>query len=436
MSKTGPSLIQIIKDYKKIRKSPLDYGNKLFEEYGDIVDFKIARYQVKALNTPELHEYVLKSNYSNFIKGKAYERMEPLIGNGLLIAPHEFWRQNRTIVNPAFRVKKLETYFEEIKNSTETLINNYRDNHQHDVHQSMMELTLSIISKVLFHMDLKGYSHRVSEAIHDYMEGMENQIFHLSSFQKYIPSKSNRKFNKAVKYLDSIVYELIKKRRVDYEKNDDLISTLIKAQMRDGAKGITDRYLRDELMTFMVGGHETTANAITWTLYHLAKNKDVLSDLYNEIDKHSDSELTYESLNNYTYLDLVINESLRISPPVWITSREVKNDDEYQNIKFKKGIIVIVSAYFLHHNKKYWDKPEEFNPKRFLAHYNKKAFVPFGIGPRSCIGEALARIELKTILILFLRKFNFDLINKDIKPLATITLRPKGGLILKLKDRQ
>jgi cytochrome P450 len=435
MNDNGPSFLQVLKDYKQIRKSPLDYGRHLFEKYGDTVEFKIARYHVKALNTPELHEYVLKTNYQNFIKGKAYERMQPLIGQGLLITNHENWRQNRSIVNPAFRIKKLESYFSEIQTSTFDLFNNFRDGHQYDFHQLMMELTLSVISRVLFHIDLSGRSERVSKAIHDYMEGMENQIFHMSSFQKYIPTPSNRKFLKAVKYLDSIVYDLIKQRRKDYHNRDDLISMLIRAQMNDGAKGITDHYLRDELMTFMVAGHETTANAISWALYHLADNPDVLAKCYEEIDKYKNEELTFKSLDQYEYLEKVINESLRISPAVWITSREVKDHDEFEGIALKKGMIVIVSAYFLHHHPRYWKDPEKFDPERFSKDYNKKAFVPFGVGPRSCIGEHFARIEMRTILIHFLRKYNFKLVQKKIKALATITLRPENGLILEIKER-
>jgi len=437
MKSRGPSFFKIMKDYKKIRSTPLQYGKELYDQYGDHVEFKIARYHVIGLNTPEFHEYILKTNYKNFIKGKAYEKMEPLIGQGLLIAPHEFWRQNRKIVNPAFRHQKLEEYFSEIQKSTQTLINGYRDNHSYNIHQDMMQLTLSIISKVLFQIDLSGRSEKVSQAIHDYMYGMEEHIFHISKFQKHLPTKTNKKFNNAVKYLNSIIFDLIKQRRIDYATQDDLISTLIKAQVNDGAKGITDEYLRDELMTFMVGGHETTANALTWTFYHLAKNPKVLNELKNEVDSVlSSSYLLYEDLVKFQYMDTVINESLRITPPVWITSREVLKDDEFMGVKLKKGMITIVSAYFLHHNPKYWTNPSEFKPERFKTDYNKKAFVPFGVGARSCIGEMLAKVELKVILALFIKNFDFRLVDKqEIMPLATITLRPSNGLNLELRKR-
>lgn len=433
----GPSLFQILLDYKKIRANPLAYGLSLTEKYGDFVQFKIARYNVIALNHPDFHEYVLKTNYLNFIKGKAYERMEPLIGKGLLIAPHEFWRQNRGIVNPAFRIKKLENYYEEIVSSCTQLFNSYRNEHIYDFHQDMMQLTLSIISKVLFHMDLSGRSEKVSQAIHDYMEGMENQIFHMFSFQKNFPTKSNRKFKKAVKYLNSIIFELITQRRKDYHNREDLISLLIKAQMQEKASGITDEYLRDELMTFMVGGHETTANALTWTLYHLGNNPEIYQQLQSEIDKKFHKETpAFDQLDQVPLLENVINESLRISPPVWITSREVKEDDEFNGIKMKKGMITIVAAYFLHHHPKYWENPSQFDPSRFEREYNKKAYVPFGVGPRSCIGEFLAKLEMRTILIMLLQKYDFSLDqSRPTEELATITLRPKGGLYLKLRER-
>lgn len=433
----GPSFFQVIKDYKEIRKDALAYGLKLNKEYGDFIEFKIARYHVLALNHPDFHEYVLKTNYTNFIKGKAYERMEPLIGQGLLIAPHEFWRQNRSIVNPAFRVKKLEKYYEEIVRSTQELFKNYRHNHYYNFHQDMMELTLSIISKVLFHIDLSGRSEKVSQAIHDYMTGMENHIFHLFDFQRHFPTTANRNFNKAVKYLNSIIFDLIRTRRTDYHEREDLISLLIKAQAQNKAQGITDDYLRDELMTFMVAGHETTANALSWALYHIAKNPLIYKKLREEIDKHVTEDVpSFDQLDSIPYLENVINESLRISPAVWITSREVKADDEFKGIKMKKGMITIVASYFLHHNPKYWENPSLFDPDRFDKEYNKKAFVPFGVGPRSCIGEFLARVEIRTILIMLFKNFDFELDPKrPTKALATITLRPEGGLYMKLRKR-
>lgn len=418
----------------------MSFGEEIISSYGNSIQINIGPYKVIALNDPARHHWVLKENYLNYPKGKAYEKMGPLMGQGLLMADYDFWRQNRSIVQPAFRVNRLSDFFNEMKTCCDDLFSGWKGRERLNFHQEMMQFTLSVISKSLFELNLSNESEKISEAIHDFMAGMEEHIFHILPFQKHLPTKVNKKFKTSVKYLNSVVYKIIDERRQSSEGKNDLISLLINASKSGGANGITDKYLRDEIMNFFVGGHETTANAITWCIYNLITHADVQSQVLEEIETNTPGELKFEDLEKYSFLDKVINESLRIYPPIWIISREAKKEDVIDGMLIKKGAIMVVAPYFLHHRQDIWPDSHRFDPERFseneIEKRPKNSFLPFGLGPRACIGEVVARMEIKTFLILLFKRYSFQLDESvPVIPFATITLRPKNGLYLFIKER-
>ena len=441
----GPSFLSLLSLTPLMRKDPVAFGAKMFAEYGRVIKFSVGPYKVIALNEPEYHHRVLKENWENYIKGKAFEMMEPVMGEGLLTAPHEFWRQNRAIVQPNFRLGRLPGYFQKMKESCEFYFEDWEKTQKTslesmDVHQEMMNLTLTIITKTIFDLDFST-DPKVAGAIHDFMLGMEAQIFHLSKFQKYIPTPKNIRSLRALKYMDSIAYDLIARRRQDYEGRGDLISLLIQASHREGARGITDKYLRDEVLNFLIAGHETTASSLSFCLRMLTENPEVLQKVREETDSVLGSrELEFVDLEKFTSLDMVINETLRILPPVWSISREAREDDDVDGYRIPKGSIVTVAPYFLHHREDIWPDPGRFLPERFSEEESKKrpknCFHPFGLGPRTCIAETFARMEMKIFLVLFLRRYEFSYDNRiSWELLATVTLRPKNGLYLKIRPR-
>jgi len=428
-----------------MRKDPIAFGAKMFEEYGRVIKFSVGPYKVIAMNEPEFHHWVLKENWENYIKGKAFEMMEPVMGKGLLTAPHEFWRQNRAIVQPNFRLARLPEYFQRMKESCESYFSDWDSKgieaaQSFDMHQEMMNLTLSIITKTIFDLDFST-DPKVAVAIHDFMLGMEAQIFHLSRLQKYIPTPKNLRSLRALRYMDTIAYDLIARRRQDFDGRSDLISLLIQASSREGAKGITDKYLRDEVLNFLIAGHETTASSLSFCLFKLAENPEILVKVREEIDSVlGKREIEFSDLDKLIYLEMVINETLRILPPVWSISREAKLEDEIGGYRIPKGSIVTVAPYFIHHREDIWPEPQRFNPERFRAEEIKKrpknTFHPFGLGPRTCIAETFARIEMKTFLALFLQKYDFQYDQRiPWELLATVTLRPKNGLFLKITPK-
>lgn len=440
----GPSFFSLLSLSSLMRKDPIAFGARMFKEYGRVIKFSVGPYKVIALNEPEYHHWVLKENWENYIKGKAFEMMEPVMGEGLLTAPHEFWRQNRAIVQPNFRLGRLPAYFQKMKESCESYFGEWEkggktSSGSFDVHQEMMNLTLSIITKTIFDLDFSK-DPKVAVAIHDFMLGMEAQIFHISKLQKYIPTPKNIRSLRALKYMDSIAFDLISRRRQDYEGRNDLISLLIQASHREGAKGITDKYLRDEVLNFLIAGHETTASSLSFCLYKLAENPEVLLRVREELDSViGDREIDFADLEKLKYLEMAINETLRILPPVWSISREAKSDDIIDGYQIPKGSIVTVAPYFLHHREDIWPEPFRFDPDRFSEEETKKrpknCFHPFGHGPRTCIAETFARMEMKLFLALFLRRYEFSYDHRSPwELLATVTLRPKNGLLLKVRQ--
>lgn len=442
----GPSFLTLLTLTPLMRKDPLAFGKKMFEEYGNVVKFSVGPYTVIALNEPEYHHYVLKENWEKYIKGKAFEKMEPVMGEGLLTAPNEFWRQNRAIVQPNFRLARYPDYHQKIVDCCEDIFASWskkgRDRGEtFDFHQEMMDLTLTIITRTIFDTDFTS-DERVAKAIHDFMIGMEAQLFHLFKFQKYVPIPSNMRSLKALRFMDSIAYKLIAERRKDYEGRKDLISLLIQASHREGAKGITDKYLRDEVLNFLIAGHETTASSLSFCLYELSQSPEILKKVREEIRKVvGEGEINYDHLGDLNYLDKVISEVLRILPPVWSISREAKEDDEINGYPIPKGCIVTVAPYYLHHREDLYPDPARFDPERFSEEEIRKrpkyCYHPFGLGPRTCIAETFARMEMKIFLALFLRRFDFELKGpKKLDLEAMVTLRPRKGLPVSLMERK
>lgn len=435
----GPGFAKLLSLTPLMRKDPISFGHQMFEEYGSVVKFSVGPYKVIAMNEPAYHHWVLKENWENYIKGKAFEKMEPVMGEGLLTAPHEFWRQNRAIVQPQFRLARYPEYHQKMVMCCEEFFQKWKMNQPFDIHQEMMDLTLAIITRTIFDTDFSS-DERVAQAIHDFMIGMEAQLFHLFKFQKFIPIPKNLRSLKALKFMDKIAFDLIAKRRQDYEGRNDLISLLIQASHKEGARGITDKYLRDEVLNFLIAGHETTASSLSFCLYKLSQNPEILDKLREEIDTVlGEGEMSFDSLQKLEYMDKVISEVLRILPPVWAISREAKSDDYIDGYHIPKGCIVTVAPYYLHHRSDIWPDPQRFDPERFNEEEVKKrpkhTYHPFGLGPRTCIAETFARIEMKTFLALFLRRFSFEMeTTNPLEMLATVTLRPKYGLFLKLRE--
>ena len=256
-----------------------------------------------------------------------------------------------------------------------------------------------------------------------------------------VPTPQNRRFDRAIEQLEELVYELIEERRGNEEDYDDLLSTFMLAEDADDGERMSDEQVRDEVMTFILAGHETTSNHLAWTFYLLSKTPRVRRRLQAEIDDAVSASMpTLEEVRDLDYLEQVIDESLRLYPPAWVVDREPIEDDVVQGYHIPAGSVVSISSYIIHHNPEVWDNPEGFDPGRFDGDADQPdhrfAHFPFGGGPRMCVGADFAIMEAKLILAAILKNFELDLIpGHGVEPEGTVTLYPKEGMPMYVKQR-
>jgi cytochrome P450 len=363
------------------------------------------------------------------------------LGDGLLISDGEFWKRQRRLEQPAFHSKRISAYAEAMVALAEDQAAGWRDGVELDVDAEMMRLTLRIVARTLFDADVADAADAVGEAL--------TTILHISNQQTgsfimplpiWVPTPRNFRERGAVATLDGILKPIIEQRRSSGEDKGDLLSMLLLARDEDGAR-MSDKQVRDEAMTIFLAGHETTANALNWTWVLLAQNPQVEARLHAELDAAlGDRAPTLDDLPRLPYTDMVIKEAMRLYPPAWLVSREPTEDVVVGGYPVKKAETVLMSPYILHHDPRWWDEPERFIPERFSpeneARLHKHAYIPFGSGPRICIGSSFALMEARLLLAALARRWRLHLVGDapDTEPL--ITLRPLGGLPMRLERRQ
>lgn len=435
----GPSIFNLLSNALEFKNDPLKSADKMLKKYGDAIQIQVAWMPVMAFNSCEYYDEVLRKKYSSFPKSDKYKEVSALMGEGLATSDGDFWRQNRTTLQKLFNSRSMENYFGKLDILSKEYIKELSKNPERDFYQDMMEFALASITTTLFNKDYSHNSREVSLALQDFMKGMEDRIFQIVPGTQYLPLKKNKRYQESIKILKDKVREIIhEKKTSDYRNQDDLVSLLLQCQENSEKFGVTDDYIQDEVMTFFLAGHETTASALSWLIGMLAQHPQEQKKVQEEIDREVGNEINLNELNKLKWLDNCLNESLRLYPPLWMTSRQAIKDETIAGKHVPKGTIVVLSPYFLHRNEKYWSQPEIFDPGRFndpLKH--KDSFQPFSIGPRGCIGERFSRLEVKILATRLLQNYDFELKEGfNLKPLPTITMRPKNGLPIKFSRRK
>lgn len=417
----------------------LAFFTKMAEQYGDLALIKFFRLQTLFINNPEFIESVLVTNYQKFHKSPDYRALHLLLGNGLLTSEGEFWRRQRRLSSPAFHRERITSYSSMMVASTDHMLSGWRSGVTLDVHQEMMHLTLDIVAKCLFTADVTEVAHVVGAALEvsmfQYVERAKTGFL----IPDWVPTPGNLRYRRAVKKLDAIIYGVIEQHRRRGE-SDDLLGMLLAARDDDGSP-MTDRQLRDEVMTLFLAGHETTANTLSWTLYLLAQNPDVEARLHAELDHVLGKRLpTMAEVAELRYTGQVIKESMRLYPPAWGIGRQAQEPFEVGGYRFEKDTYVFICQYITHRDPRYFADPERFEPDRWSEDQARKvprfAYLPFGGGPRVCIGAAFAAMEASLLLATIARRFRLTLdTTHRVVPLTSITLRPKYGIRMELHSR-
>ncbi len=421
-------------------RDPLGFMARCARDHGDVVRLRLGFSTYFVLFHPDLVEVALRSHASGVIKDKLTRMLTPVVGQGLLTSEGAFWRRQRKLAMPAFQRGAIDRYGSVMVEHATRLRDAWRDGQSRDVHEDMMELTLGIVAKTLFDAEVGPESRDVAEAV----EVMTDYYLNPMKFFKareWLPTRENRRFRAAVRRLDEILYGIIRRRRASGDDPGDLLSHLLAAQDEEGA-GMTDRQLRDECVTLYLAGHETTALVLTFAFLLLARHPEEGDRLAAELDEVlGDRPPTPADVPRLRRAEWIIRESMRLYPPAWGIGREAVEDFEVGGYPVKKGTQLLISQWVMHRDPRWFDDPEAFRPDRWdndlARRLPKGAYIPFGDGPRVCIGNHFAMMEGILLLATLARHHRLELApGQELKLAPSITLRPRSGTRMIVRDRQ
>jgi cytochrome P450 len=426
----------------EVRADKLGFFANTSREFGGVVKIPIV-IDMYVVTDPDGLKHVLQDNHLNYTKGFNYRRMRRFLGNGLLTSEGEEWKKNRRLAAPAFHKQRIAGFFDVMVKHTEQLLGEWAGHpagRPLDAHASMMALTLRVVGEALFSSDVTSQTHEVGEALTTVLEVTNEWFEQIVVPPTWVPTPQNVRFNRAMWVLDTLVTRLLAQRRESQAQHHDLLAMLMEARTEDGTEGMNDRQLRDEVMSMVLAGHETTANALTWALYLLSTHPQVERKLVQELTAQLQGRApTFEDLPKLTYTKQVIEETMRLYPPAWAVGRTALNDDEICGYFVPKGAQVMLFNWFTHRDPTHWPNPEGFDPERFAPSAparHRFAFSPFAAGPRMCIGNAFAMMEMQLVLAMVVQRFRVDVApGQVVVPHPSVTLRPQDGLPVTLTTR-
>jgi cytochrome P450 len=410
-------------------------------EYGDVVGMRLGTRRAYLLNHPDHLEYVFVKQHRNFIKHTWFWRHVPAIfGNGLLTSEGDFWLRQRRLAQPAFHRDRIAAYGEVMVAYTERMLDTWREGEIRNVHEDMMGLTLRIAAKALFDADVEADVAEVGAAFDAATKEIAVRFRRPFRIPDAVPIPGNVRYRRAVRRVDALVYRIIRERRNRTLEGNDLLSLLMLARDEDG-RGMSEKQLRDESVTLLLAGHETTALALSWTFYLLSRHPAVEEKLVEEIDRVIGSGTpTVQHQEALPYTEAIIQEALRLFPPAYVIGREAVRDCVIGGYDVPAGTTLFMSPWVLHRDPRYFEHPEEFDPVRWLngleQRLPKYVYHPFGGGPRLCIGKGFAMMESVLLLATIARRFRLTWQQSHpVTPFPTITLRPQGGVWVRLSRR-
>ena len=397
------------------------------------------------LNDPDFIREVLVTRSKSFAKGRGLEKARTLLGTGLLTSEGDFHRRQRRLIQPAFHHERIRAFAEVMTAQADRLCADWRDGGTLDVSAEMNRLTLGIVSQTLFGADIDAEAARVRDSLHTVLHLFPLTMLPFGELLLRLPLPAMKRLRAARAELDRIIYQFINARRADAADHGDLLSMLLAAQdpeSSDPADGMSNAQVRDEVMTIFLAGHETTANALAWTWHLLGQHPRVEEKLHAEL-RHvlvGGRTPTHADVPALVFTEQVVSEALRLYPPAWVVGRRALETCEIGGYEVPARSIVIVSQWVTHRDARWFSEPERFEPGRwtpeFKAALPKYAFFPFGGGPRRCVGEGFAWMELVLLVAATASRWRFENLNaQPVLPEPLITLRPKGGLRMRVRER-
>lgn len=416
-----------------------------WRRHGDTFRLRFGTRSITVIVHPDDVERVLVSERDNFFKGPSYDPFRLLVGDGLVTSEGELWRGRRRIAQPAFNKGSVAALAGKMTRATATMLDAWAPRLQvgveFDIYEELLALTMWIIGDTLFGLDLRGTIDRSAEAFSVALDELSRRGNEMVRLPLSWPTPGNRRLQRALATLDRTVHGIVAQRRASDERPDDLLSALLAGHDERG-QPLDDQALRDEVITFFLAGHETTALLLSWTWYMLMTRPDIQEALHAEVDAVLGGRTpTAEDVARLPYTRMVLQEALRLYVPTWSGARDVGATTRLGRYVVDPGEIVIYLPYFTHRHPEFWDDPEVVRPERFTpeasANRHKFAYVPFSAGPRMCIGNHFSLMEGALILAMISQRYRFSLSPRArIEPQFQITMRPRHGVRLRVEQRR
>ena len=442
----GPSGPQMLRAIRTIRSDALGFLEQMARAYGPVVQFPIPSPPTYLVSDPEAVRRVLVTHARDYDKETIqYRSLSLVTGEGLLTTSGEVWRRQRRMVQPAFHHEVLEGVVGHAARATEELLSRWGDLSRGaviDIDEAMMRVALETVGASLFGTDLSGDADRLARATIEALDVVVARAQVPVQPPDWLPTRPTRRLRAALVQLDDAVASMVasRQRAGSADEPSTLLDLLVEAAAADPP--IPASEVRDELVAFLVAGHETTASALTWALWLLAGDAEVQGEVARELDEVlGERALTYADLDRLPWTRAVFDEAMRLYPPVWLVSRHAKEDDVLAGREIPAGSLIIMTPYIAQRDPLLWEAPTEFRPQRFLDGHRRGAagdaiFWPFGLGPRMCIGRDFAYVEGMAVLSVLLRQVAVSRIPGVVpRPAALVTLRPADALPLVVRPR-
>ena len=440
----GPRNLIPFQALLQFRRRGPEYLQQMTREYGDVAFFDFGRQHAYFINDPDIIKDVLVTSQSKFTKSRMLQRAKVLLGEGLLTSEGANHLRQRRLAQPAFHRDRLRGYGESMIEFAVRTRDRWKPGETLNIATEMMQLTLAVVAKTLFNADVDAEAGDIGESLGVVIEIFNTVLLPFSEYLEKLPLPSVKRFERARAQLDQIIYRIIAERRNSPGDHGDLLSMLLMAQDEDGSGGMSDTQVRDEALTLFLAGHETTAVALTWTLYLLSQNPEIEAQLVSELDRVLNGRLpTFDDIPNLKYVEQVFAEGLRLYPPAWAIGRmtcEPYTMPGPHNWELEPGVILIMSPYVTQRDARYFPDPDRFDPGRWLPERAdqrpKFSFFPFGGGTRVCIGERFAWMEGVLLLSVILQRWKLSLSPEQVvEKKALLTLRPKYGMRMRVELR-
>jgi cytochrome P450 len=413
----------------------LQYLLNLQRQYGDVVRLPGFGVPAHLITHPDGVKHVLQDHNRNYPKSETYQQMKMILGNGLVTSEGDFWLKQRRLAQPAFHRQRIAAFAETMTEATARMLDRWQPNTTINLSNEMMALTMQIIAKTMFSADLSTQSDSIGQHVGEAFRAYDKLSGARIKLPAFLPTPQRRRFQKAKAAIDQVVYSLIEQHRQSNQDHGDLLSMLMLSKDEETGQGMTDQQLRDEVLTIFLAGHETTSNALSWTFYLLSKHPEVARRLRAEInDVLGGRTPGIHDLPHLKYTLMVIEESMRILPPVWSIERRALADDTIGGYHIPAGSVIYLSQYVTHRHPEFWPNPEGFDPERFspeqVAARPRSAYFPFAAGPRQCIGNSFALMEAQLILAMVVQRYQLDLVpGHPVETEPLITLNARHGIL-------